>query len=313
MKAYLYRNKWMLVLSALLILAGIGLFLFFSTPLSSVTETKTVESISLEDDRAYFTFGNDAFTYVVYYSNGADPTALEGIGAGDNFTVTRNAKRGTLYTVLFKMETENVVLFDVTDYYFSNRYLVLSIFSTVPFIMGIVLLAFTSTRTRIDFDPTRFKIRLPRYGLIFCVVMASGGLAFFLEFLYFYLHRLIPLDVFYYGFLGLLLFALPFIGIILWLRTSFSLEDGVFCKSTPLGKTRIRISELSLVKRAVRKKRFLALVKIEFYGENGEMLCSVTNDPNFFDHPLFRYALQENDISLSDDLPKYLMRRQAHR
>lgn len=303
MKAYLYRNKWMLVLSALLIFAGIGLFLFLSTPLSSVTETKTVESVRIEDNGAFFTFADDAVTYAVYYSNGVEPEALDGISAGDTFTVTRNAKGGTQYTILFKLETESTVLFDVTAYYVRNHYLVLTVFSTVPFIMGIVLLAFTSTRTRIDFDPTRFKIRLPRYGLIYCAVMASGGLAFFLEFLYFYLHRLIPLDVFYYGFLGLLLFALPFIGIILWLRTSFSLEDGVFCKSTPLGKTRIRISELSLVKRAVRKKRFLALVKIEFYGKNGEMLCSVTNDPNFFDHPLFRLALEVNGIALTDDLP----------
>lgn len=303
MKAYLYRNKWMLVLSALLILAGIGLFLFFSTPLTSVTETKTVESVRIEDNGAFFTFADDAVTYAVYYSNGVEPEALDGISAGDTFTVTRNAKGGTQYTILFKLETESTVLFDVTAYYVRNHYLVLTVFPSVPFIMGIVLLAFTSTRTQIDFDPTRFKIRLPRYGLIYCAVMASGGLAFFLEFLYFYLHRLIPLDVFYYGFLGLLLFALPFIGIILWLRTSFSLEDGVFCKSTPLGKTRIRISELSLVKRAVRKKRFLVLVKIEFYGKNGEMLCSVTNDPNFFDHPLFRLALEVNGIALTDDLP----------
>ncbi|MBR6052674.1 MAG: hypothetical protein IKP55_02695 [Clostridia bacterium] len=303
MKAYLYKNKWMLLLAFLLISAGIGLFLFFSTPLSSVTETKTVESVRIEDNGAFFTFADDAVTYAVYYSNGVEPEALDGISAGDTFTVTRNAKGGTQYTILFKLETESTVLFDVTSYYVRNHYLVLTVFSTVPFIMGIVLLAFTSTRTRIDFDPTRFKIRLPRYGLIYCAVMASGGLAFFLEFLYFYLHRLIPLDVFYYGFLGLLLFALPFIGIILWLRTSFSLEDGVFCKSTPLGKTRIRISELSLVKRAVRKKKFLVLVKIEFYGKNGEMLCSVTNDPNFFDHPLFRLALEVNGIALTDDLP----------
>lgn len=305
MRIYLQRNKWMLVLSALLILAGIGLFLFFSAPLSSVTETKTVESVRLEDAAAFFTFADDSFTYVVYYSNGADPEALEGIGAGDTFTVTRDAKRGTLYTVLFKMETENVVLFDVTDYYFSNHYLVLAVFPSVPFIMGIVLLAFTSTRTRIDFDPTRFKFRLPRYGLIYCAVMASGGLAFFLEFLYFYLHCLIPLNVFYYGFLGLLLFALPFIGIILWLRTSFSLEDGVFCKSSPLGKTKIPLSEVSLVKRAIRKKGFIALVKIEFYGENGELLCSVTNDPNFFDHPLFRLVLEQNGVAWIDELPLY--------
>ncbi len=303
MKAYLYRNKWMLLLAFLLISAGIALFLFFSKPLTSVTETKTVESVRIEDNGAFFTFADDAVTYAVYYSNGVEPEALDGISAGDTFTVTRNAKGGTQYTILFKLETESTVLFDVTDYYVRNHYLVLTVFPSVPFIMAIALLAFTSTRTRIDFDPTRFKIRLPRYGLICCAVMASGGLAFFLEFLYFYLHRLIPLDVFYYGFLGLLLFALPFIGIILWLHTSFSLEDGVFCKSTPLGKTRIRISELSLVKRAVRKKRFLALVKIEFYGKNGEMLCSISNDPNFFDHPLFRLALEVNGIALTDDLP----------
>ena len=308
MKAYLYKNKWMLLLAFLLISAGIALFLFFSKPLTSVTETKTVESVRIEDNGAFFTFADDAVTYAVYYSNGVEPEALDGISAGDTFTVTRNAKGGTQYTILFKLETESTVLFDVTAYYVRNHYLVLTVFPSVPFIMAIALLAFTSTRTRIDFDPTRFKIRLPRYGLIYCAVMASGGLAFFLEFLYFYLHRLIPLVVFYYGFLGLLLFALPFIGIILWLRTSFSLEDGVFCKSSPLGKTKIPISEVSLVKRAIRKKGFIALVKIEFYGENGEMLCSVTNDPNFFDHPLFRYALQENDISLSDDLPKYLKR-----
>ena len=305
MKAYLYKNKWMLLLAFLLISAGIALFLFFSKPLTSVTETKTVESVRIEDNGAFFTFADDAVTYAVYYSNGVEPEALDGISAGDTFTVTRNAKGGTQYTILFKMETESTVLFDVTAYYVRNHYLVLTVFPSVPFIMGIVLLAFTSTRTRIDFDPTRFKIRLPRYGLIYCAVMASGGLAFFLEFLYFYLHRLIPLDVFYYGFLGLLLFALPFIGIILWLRTSFSLEDGVFCKSSPLGKTKIPLSEVSLVKPAIRKKGFLALVKIEFYGKNGEMLCSISNDPNFFDHPLFRLALEVNGIALTDDLPQH--------
>ena len=303
MKAYLYKNKWMLLLAFLLISAGIALFLFFSKPLTSVTETKTVESVRIEDNGAFFTFADDAVTYAVYYSNGVEPEALDGISAGDTFTVTRNAKGGTQYTILFKLETESTVLFDVTAYYVRNHYLVLTVFPSVPFVMAIALLAFTSTHIGDYYDPNRFKITLPRFGLVFFAVFSTGGLVFFLEFLYFFMHRLIPLDLFYYGLCGLILFAPSFLGIVFWRLSCFSLEEGVFCKSTPLGKTRIRISELSLVKRAVRKKRFLALVKIEFYGKNGEMLCSISNDPNFFDHPLFRLALEVNGIALTDDLP----------
>lgn len=269
-------------------------------PTNYIEESKVIDSIEIEDDKAFFYFIGDSKVYIVHESNGVDLDKLNTIW---NNTAVRikleDIKHNSVYTIIYTLTIGDTTIFDVIDYYQNNHRLKFSIFTSLPTVMLLVILGFIFMWKNPPANTAdAFIVKGGRWIYELFTCFTAMGVAFFLNFLIFYIMETIPLYTFVIGFIGLFYVAIGVLGLTLVINECFSYSNGVYKYVSSFRKiTIMNVADIQVVNIGSNKRN---VVEYSFIGKDDRMLVKFTGNLQLIRGSFFLISLRKNKIKVNN-------------
>ena len=296
LKTVFLNNKIKIVISIVLLLIGF-VIIFNSSKESTFSEyTKILNSLVLDDGKAYFTFVNDPITYIAYENNGVDFNLLNSLSKGDSLNLLlKDGGGGSKYTIIYILEHNNSVLFDVTNFYKNNDLIVSIIFPSI-FLFASALLLGLSFANVIKKDSFQsFKVYCEaKWTHTFFVVFMLLGILFSVEFVTFYFVGLIPLSNLGFSLIGLIFAFIGGLGVLVYRNCYISYKNGTYSFKT-IG-TKLVLNSNSFSKIVVK---FYVPQKAYFLNNESKIVGKISFSYGYLDNPVFLESIKSHDIQLS--------------